>query len=110
MDKSEVGAKLRAVTLAIQSAPERIVAEVRRLEPSVSAEELESFAESYRPPVDDLTCRITEDAESELPTVRQCASGGGRSRDLKEKCRRAFARLVIEDMHRECMEVSFSVC
>lgn len=108
-DKEEVGEKLRAVVASIQANPQRIADEVRRVEPGIAAEELESFVESYRAPVEDLTCRIVEDEETKLPRVHQCASGGGRSRDLKEICRRAFARLVLEDIHREHMDVSFFV-
>jgi hypothetical protein len=108
-DKAEVGEKLRAVVADIQANPQRITAEVRRVEPRITAEELERFVESYRAPVNDLTCRIVDDDETKLPRVHQCASGGGRSRDLKEICRRAFARLVLEDMHRAHMDVSFTV-
>lgn len=108
-DKAEVGEKLRAVVADIQANPQRITDEVRRVEPGITAEELESFVESYRAPVNDLTCRIVDDEETKLPRVHQCACGGGRSRDLKEICRRAFARLVLADMHREHMDVSFTV-
>ena len=106
-DREEVGVKLREVVAAIQSAPGRIVQEVRRIEPNISDDVID-YAESYRPPVEDLTVRIEEDDDG--PCVRQCASGGGNGRDLKEACRRAFARLVIEEMHRERMEVCFNVC
>jgi len=107
-DKKEVGDKLRAVVASIQASPERIIEEILRLDPGMDAEELERFAESYRAPVD-LTCRIIEDEETKLPRVHQCASGGGTSRELKEICRRAFGRLVLEEMHRERMDVSFIV-
>lgn len=109
-DKTEVGDKLRAVIADIQNNPRMIIDEVRRIEPRITAEELESFVESYRAPVNDLTCRIVDDEETKLPRVHQCASGGGRSRDLKEICRRAVARLVLGEMHRTHMDVSFTVC
>lgn len=108
-DKAEVGEKLRAVVANLQSTPQRIVDEVRRLDPSIRPDDLESFAESYRAPVEDLTCRIVDDEETKLPRVHQCASGGGTSRELKEICRRAFARLVLDEMHRARMDVSFFV-
>lgn len=105
---AEVGEKLCAVVADIRANPQRITDEVRRVEPGISAEELEGFIESYRSTVSDLTCCIVYD-EDNLPRVLQCASGGGRSRALKEICRRAFARLVLAEMHRKHMDVSFTV-
>lgn len=107
--KAEVGKKLQAVVGEIRANPQRIVDEVCRLDPSIHGDDIESFAESYRASTKDLTCRIVEDEETKLPRIHSCASGGGTSREIKEACRRAFARLVLAEMHRAHMDVSLIV-
>jgi hypothetical protein len=106
-DRAEVGRKILSVIADLQANPEKIAAEVLRIEPHRSAERLKDFTEMYRAPVEDLTIRVREDTEREnLPIVTQSASGGGESRDYKEACRRAVCRLVLDACHREQMEVN----
>ena len=111
-NKAEVWRQMKLVALGICAAPERIVAEVRRVEGG--GLELQEYADAYRHH-DDLTVVFHETpagyekAEEFRPYIHQMASGGGRGRTLKEACRRAFCRLVIEAMHRMGMEVTLVV-
>jgi len=109
--KDEAGKRLLKVVAELQAEPTRISQEVHRLRPDLTAAQLSPFIESYRAPISDLTLYINTTDEG-LPRVNQVASSGNgpRSRELKEECRRAFCRLVIEAMHREGMEVNLSVC
>lgn len=61
------------------------------------------YCNAYRN--NDLTLKIHEEEQ----TIRQCASGGGDQRDMKEACRRAVCRLIITECHRRGMEVSMEV-
>ncbi len=94
---------LRHAVKAICAKPETILAEVKRVE---GFEIPTSYAESYREPWRDLTIKIIE---GERFQVMQLASGGGSSRNYKESMRRAFCRMVLEEMHRKQMEVSIIV-
>ena len=71
------------------------------------------YAESYgtcgEDGTNDLTLKIDKDEEG-LYYLRQAASGGGESREVKEHLRRAFCRLVIREMHKKGMEVNLRVC
>ena len=98
---------LKEVCESIQSNPTSIFDEVFRLEPDINRTEILGVCGLYEPPVQDLTIRIVE--SDERRAIVQMASGSGPSRDAKESCRRAFCRLVIEEMHRRKMEVSMSV-
>jgi len=100
----EVESKLRDVVREICSEPERITAEVKRVE---GRDVPESFAESYREPWQDLTIKFVEDEDGLMPM--QMASGGGGDRDNKEAMRRAVCRMVLERMHAAGMEVSIFV-
>jgi len=105
-DYDEVGEKLLNVVSQLQDNPERIHEEVMRFD-SLDGEMVMEYCECYRKPVQDLTLRVS--GEGREARVYQCASGGGEARDCKEACRRAFARLVVSEMHKEGMEVNFSV-
>lgn len=110
--KPAVGRRLIEVVEDLQALPEKIGAEVIRIEPNLNPVRLRDFTESYRIPVQDLTLKISEDCEREnLPVVTQLASSGsgGDTREYKEACRRAVCRLVLEAMHREGMEINISV-
>jgi hypothetical protein len=91
--------------------PEHIVAEAVRLG-AVENDDLREHAEEYRGRRD-LTLKIVEqprtlaeEQEGFEPYIQQFASG---DRVTKEIVRRAFCRLVIEDMHRLGIEVNLKV-
>lgn len=94
-------------TLRLQ--PERIMAEARRLGADETCSEgcctLRGMAEAYRENLDNHDGTLIIHAEEQ--TIMQLATGGDRS--LKEQVRRAFCRLVIEDMHRQGIEVCLEV-
>lgn len=102
----EVWAALKQVVSTIQLNPALIEAEVLRLEPTANKALVEEIAALYKPPVHDLTIKVLEVDDQ---AVLQSASGGGVYRDAKESCRRAFCRLVIEEMHKRKMEISLIV-
>src|SRR5690348_3435921 len=91
----------------IKQAPERIVTEARRLDaPEMCGEgccTLQSLAEAYQQ-YSDATLIIHQTDGKRY--VTQLATG---DRTLKEHVRRAFCRLVIEDMHRQGIEVNLIV-
>lgn len=107
-DRDEVWDALKQVVIAIQDQPQRIIDEVLRIEPKANLKMLKDCAAYYRRPVEDLTIQVVEDETGRY--ISQLASGGGSSRNMKESCRRAFCRLVLEDMHRKKMEVKIVVC
>lgn len=90
----------------------RLVEEVKRIESvSYNTETLMPYARAYVGD-QDITIRVEEEEDEtygKLPVIRQSASGGGESREIKEAFRRAFCRLVLQEMHRSQMEVSISV-
>ena len=96
--------ELVIVVEALKKRPERIVAEAQRLNAPEHCEEgcctLMTLAMSYQ--CHDATLVI----HHEERTIDQYASG---DRMLKEHVRRAFCRLVIEDMHRLGIEVNLKV-
>lgn len=98
--------KLREVVLEICADPERIIREVWTMEGiSISPE----FAKSYQRPWKDDTIKFIE-AQGDSPfQVMQLASGSDPERSKKESMRRAFCRLVMEEMHKSRMEVSIIV-
>ena len=103
--------------------PDRIVAEVRRVEPpAAETRTLREYAAWYTHPDrregEDCSFRIYRqpsdlgpltNADDFSPFIAQYASGGGSSRAIKEVVRRAVCRLVIADMHRRGVEVNFKV-
>ena len=107
--KGEISAKLVEVVKTVQSNSQLIVDEVLRLEPEGHVADLLDYAACYLPPINDLTLTQSTD-EDGYAMFRQVASGGGDSRDDKESVRRAFCRLVINEMHRAKMEVCLVVC
>lgn len=109
-DLPEVGEYMIGALDALQESPELIVAEVLRMEPQRDRELLEEYAASYLKPVGDLTVRVDHDEErGGLPIIVQIASGGEPGRSTKEALRRAVCRLVMDQCHRNAMEVSIFV-
>lgn len=112
--REDVWKRLVEVARELCAHPERIAAEVLRLEPGRSLGEVADYVEMYRADAD-LTITIVEEPPSDIntedfqPYIQQLASGGGDGRDLKEACRRAFCRLAIEAMHRERLEINLRV-
>lgn len=108
-DKEAVAKRLREVVRELQADPIRIAREVTRIRPEIKEEELASFCDSYRPPVEDLTLQI-KNAAGVCEVIQLASSMNGvRSRELKEECRRAVFRLVLEAMHRDGMEINLVV-
>ena len=102
--RNDVVQRLLAVVDEICKTPELIIREVWRVENvNVPAE----YADNYRKPWNDLTVKILDD--NGQPEIMQMASGGGIERDYKECMRRAFCRLVIQEMHRTKHEVNLVV-
>ena len=106
--KSDVSKTLINVVDEIRDDPERIEREIARVEGSAYSSMLVDYCECYRKPEKDLTIVINQD-EDKLALIIQYASGSGSGREVKERCRRAFCRLVIEEMHRRGMEVCLIV-
>ena len=106
-DRSESELALRSCVEHICHRPECILDEVERIE---GVRPSDVFAEVYRLPWQDLTIRFRyATTPDERFAVCQCASGGSESRDSKESMRRAMIRLVMEEMHRQKIEISVYV-
>jgi hypothetical protein len=98
---------LKATAIKICNAPGRIVSEAIRINPEMPQSHsslLHEFAEPFKER-QDLTIKAYDESE----TVYLIASGGNVERDVKEILRRAFCRLLIEDMHRQGVEVNLHV-
>ncbi len=105
---ASVARELVAVVADLRMHPERIASEVARLEPGFSAVEVADFAALYREqPAGDGTLRVM--IEDGVPVITQVASGVAELRAIKCACRRAFIRLVVDEMHRRGMEVDVAV-
>jgi hypothetical protein len=102
-DRDEIWTELLAVVDLVREDTNRIVNEALRIEPRANKRKLQELAMYYKKPAIDLTIQIRENEE--YRGVFQLATGGG----LKESVRRAFCRLVIEEMHKRKMEVSLVV-
>lgn len=103
--------------------PDRVTREVLRIEPGADVALVAKCAEWYghpERPKEDLTFKVVEkdtrhpeisalEAVEFRPFIQQYASGGGAERGARESVRRAFCRLVIEDMHRLKVEVNLRV-
>ncbi len=103
-DKDDAWQALVNCVEALKRNPDRIVAEARRLDAPEQCKHgcctLQETAGAYLN--DDATLVIYHSDRA----VRQFASG---DRMLKEHVRRAFCRLVMEDMHRQGIEVNLQV-
>lgn len=109
---AEVRDKLRNVVSEIRNNPDRIAAELLQFEPEWDVETVNEYVQSYLPINTDLTVHVYEPDDSYVGSpfqVRQCASGGGWERQLKEGLRRAFCRLVLREMHQARMEINIHV-
>lgn len=114
---------LVGVFMNLVNDPDRVTREVLRLEPGADAVLVLQVAGWYGHPdrpKEDLTFKVVErgDTHPEInaleaaefkPYIQQYASGGGAQRGASESVRRAFCRLVIEDMHRLKIEVNLRV-
>jgi hypothetical protein len=77
----------------------------------VKQEELDKYGNAYKD-YKDLTISIYDETNSEGEKNRyiiQMASGGGVEREIKEHFRRAFCRLIMKEMHYNCMEINIRV-
>ena len=98
------------VVQGLREQPNRIIGEALRIEGG-SMRELIHFAEQYsaRFDCDDATLRVIQPLLGRKGSIMQLASGGGLDREIKEKMRRAFSRLVIAEMHNRRIEVNLRV-
>ena len=118
--KEEVGEELVIVTREICQNPNLIYDEILRIEHSPedgTLEDLRRHTEHYKD-CDDLTIRIFDEYDSEsmpekeedfTPFISQTASSGNGFRGIKEQCRRAVCRLVLNQMHSKGMEINIVV-
>jgi hypothetical protein len=121
--KEDVGIELVKVSKEIKNNPNLIYDEVLRIEKRPedgTLDDLKCHTNHYKN-CDDLTIRIFDDYEKAkkyqsnvleedfYPFVCQTASSGNGFRGIKEQCRRAFCRLVLERMHSKGMEVNIIV-
>ena len=76
----------------------------KAIEYGVSKEFIDEYVASYRKiPSDDLTIQLISEC------ILQTASGINPSRDIKEKMRRAFGILVLDECYRRGWSVSFTI-
>lgn len=114
-DKEEAWEVLKRVVLELCNAPARIAEEAMRF--GMNGAVAREYAEAYRGAslesrgTEDSTLRIIEanPVEETKPEIMQLASGGGPSRIYKEQMRRAFCRLVMDEMHKLEIEININV-
>lgn len=114
-DKDEAWEILKTVVLDLCHAPARIADEAVSFG-MLLAQALE-YAEPYTSAsvenrgTEDSTLRIIEknEAEGTHAQIMQLAGGADPSRSLKEAMRRAFCRLVMQEMHKREIEININV-
>jgi len=115
-DKGEAWEVLKREVAELCAEPAIIAHELLRH--GMDVNRVREYAEAYRSfspetgRTEDSTLVIKErdlDDEESEPQVMQLASGGGRSRTLKEATRRAVCRLLLERMHRRGIEININV-
>ena len=120
--KEEVGDELIRVIKEIRKNPSLIYDEVLRIEESPedgTLEDLLKHTEHYKD-CDDLTIRIYDkynpktmpgisEEDNFIPYICQTASSGNGFRGIKEQCRRAVCRLLLNHMHSKGMEINIIV-
>lgn len=111
-DRDQAWTELKHVATMIRHRPNSILDEVMRVEAHRKPEDrgkLWGFIERYHPRFEDATIKVT-DPEGETPgSIVQLASGGNEDRRNKESVRRAFCRLVIQEMQRRGIKVNLRV-
>jgi len=106
-NQDEVWLALKQASEEVCKAPPVIFMEVFRLEKDHPRDLLLECVTCYS---DATECPAQViDSEERGRSIYSTASGGGEYRPVKEACRRAFARLVIEKMHKQGLEVSLTV-
>jgi hypothetical protein len=113
--REEAWEEIKRITRYLCDHPNLLVKEALEFRAPATAdgETILDYANKYKEQ-NDLTCRIIEkqdklDPDEQIQHVVQYASGGGASRTMKEHLRRAFCRLVMNEMHRKGMEVNVRV-
>ena len=115
--KEDVWDELVKAVKNLRKNPNRIFDEVIRVEKHPedgTIEDLKKHTEHYRN-CDDLTITIHdkpekwENPEEFEPDIGQLASSGNGFRGIKEQCRRAVCRLLLEAMHKKGMEINIIV-
>ncbi len=121
--KEEVGEELLRVIKDIRENPNLIYDKVLRIEKCPEDGTLTDLRKhtDYYKDCDDLTITIHDkydpntmmsniaEEEDFTPYICQTASSGNVFRGIKEQCRRAVCRLVLEKMHSKGMEVNIIV-
>ena len=105
-DNDEVWKTLKEKALYLKQHPEIIIENCFVIEGRDDEEEIREGGEHYKN-CNDLTLKIIEESENNV--ITQYASGGGASRDIKEKLRRAFCRCIMNEMHKLGMEININV-
>lgn len=107
----EVWDEFKRVGQEIANKPDAICLEASRVDDFGMAE-LKEYGEAFVQEQEDLTIRFKDadpnDEDSE-PQIVMYASGGDPSRSLKESVRRAYIRLVLQEMHSKQMEINIQV-
>lgn len=109
-DYDEMWTTMKATARKLCDAPGAIVAEARRLGCPENCDdgccELDHYADNYALPfeAEGHPLKIVEDGEN-----RQIMQMASTDHGIKYHVRRAFARLLIEAMHREAIEVNLVV-
>lgn len=119
--KEEVGEELVKVVREICKNPNLIYDEVLRIEKHPKdgiLKDLQEHTNHYKD-CDDLTIRIYNkynpeemshvEEEDFTPYICQTASSGTGFRGIKEQCRRAVCRLLLNHMHSKGMEINIIV-
>lgn len=105
-DLDQAWDSLKNVVAILREQPANIVGEAMRVEGG-SLRKLLPFAERYHPKFTDGTIEVN-DAERQITQLASSGNGDA-ARVVKEQVRRAFCRLVIQEMHRRGIEVNLCV-
>ena len=119
--KEDVGDELIIAINEIRKSPNLIYDEVLRIEKKPedgTLEDLKKHTDHYKD-CDDLTIRIRDKYDPKImsntdptgftPYIDQTASSGNGFRGIKEQCRRAVCRLLLNWMHSKGMEINIIV-
>lgn len=98
---------------ARRSDPQAIIREAKRFDAPDKCRNgcctIAEAAAAYDPSNNDLTVVVIDERGPDGEDNRRVVQYASGDRDLKEHVRRAFCRLIIQDMHRRGIEVDLSV-
>lgn len=107
-DRDSAWRELLATVAKLREQPQRITQEAKRLDSGLLLPDLLECAETHRAASEGCAVQIVERGDGD--EVMLLASGGEPGRACKESVRRAFCRLVIEEMHSKGIEINLTVC